>query len=420
MNTRPVISAGLVCLLIVVATACAAEGAIPTQPPQPPDEYLSNALDWIETHSVKIEEVDWATIRKEALALAPDPQTTTDTYPAILFVMEKLGDSVTFFLPPEEVNATSPDVGITAFYPEAIIMEVRHNGPADHAGLRVGDVIESINGKPPEQWQGTQFLEWYTDMTIQMKVRRAGQDQPIEVTLTKVKSPPQQATPSGRRISTDQGNVGYMELPVESGAGQLYPTLAQQVIREADQLGTCGWIIDLRRNSGGDIWSYIAAIGPILGEGEVGGFVFLDGRSEPWKYDDRKVFWGKEERFESLVEGSIYRLKHAMPPVALLTSRATMAAGELAVVTFQGRVNVHIFGEPTGGTPFLSYWTGLSDGAWVGVSGAFSIDRTGRIYDGSIIPDEPVKIDWTLFGTERDPVILAATKWLLNQPDCAH
>jgi carboxyl-terminal processing protease len=420
LMTRLINSISFVCFLAIVLVACAAGEPIPTQPAQPPDEYLSNALDWIETHSVKINMVDWAAVREEALELAPNPQTTADTYPAILFVTKQLGDSATFFVPPEDTRDIPDNVGFTAFYPEAVIVGIDSGGPAEQAGLRIGDVMESINGAPPKQWQGTRFLDLYgEEVTLQIRVRRTGQDQPINVMLTKVESSPQQSTPTGRRIVTNAGSIGYMELPVEPGDGELYPTLAQEVIRDTDQRGACGWIIDLRRNSGGDIWSYIAAIGPILGEGKVGGFVYLDGMKELWEYQDGKVFWGENERDESLVEGSIYELKYPMPSVALLISRATLAAGELAVVSFQGRLKVRTFGESTGGSPFLVFHTGLSDGSFLGVSGAFSMDRTGQIYDDAIAPDEVVSTDWTLFGTERDPVILAAQDWLLSQPDCA-
>ena len=419
MNARLVNSIMLACFLVIVLTACTAR-AIPTQPPQPADEYLLNALDWIETHSVKVNTVDWATVREEALALASEPQTTADTYPAILFVMKQLGDSATFFLPPDDKKKKPDSVGFNAFCPDAVILSIDPGGPAEKAGLQVGDVIVSINNAPPLQWQGTSFLDLYDkDVNLPITVRRVGQDQPIQVALTKVKSSSHQSTPTGRTIRTDRGSVGYIELPVESGEGQLYPTLAQQVIRESDQQGICGWIIDLRRNSSGDIWSYIAAIGPILGEGDVGGFTYLDGTRELWTYKGGKVFWADIERDESLVEGTVYELNHPIPPVALLTSHATMAAGELAVVTFKGRSNVRMFGELTNGSPFLVFHTGLSDGSFLGVSGAYAMDRIGHVYDGPMTPDEVVSTDWTLFGSDRDPVILAGRDWLLHQPDCA-
>jgi hypothetical protein len=48
------------------------------------------------------------------------------------------------------------------------------------------------------------------------------------------------------------------------------------------------------------------------------------------------------------------------------------------------------------------------------------MDRTGRIYDGPIQPDEVVPTDWTHFGSDQDTVITAAADWLLAQPACRH
>ncbi|HEX6034864.1 MAG TPA: S41 family peptidase [Anaerolineales bacterium] len=403
------------CILALVLPACATK-TIPTQPPQSPQEYLSNALDWIESHSVKIDTVDWAGIREQALVLAPDPQSTEDTYPALEFVVTQLGDSATFFIPANQAQETHIDIGFDAFYPEAVILTIVPGGPADRAGLRVGDVIIGINGARPRQFEGTPFLDFGDGIVVQISVQRAGQNQPITVTLEAIPLMPR--SPWSRSMGVGSSKIGYIELPVTYG-WEPYPTITHWVMRETDQTGTCGWILDLRRNIGGNIWSYIAAMGPILGEGTVGGFVYLDGTRDLWRYVDRKVFWGRNEQSESLVEGQIYILKRPTPPVALLTSHATMAAGELALITFQGRTKVRTFGEPTGGSPFLQFWTILSDGAALNVSGAFSMDRTGQTYQGSIEPDEFVTTDWTVFGTDHDPVILAARDWLLAQPDCA-
>jgi hypothetical protein len=46
-------------------------------------------------------------------------------------------------------------------------------------------------------------------------------------------------------------------------------------------------------------------------------------------------------------------------------------------------------------------------------------DRTGRVYDGRITPDENVAIDWTRIGTDDDSVLHAAAAWLRSQPQCA-
>lgn len=46
-------------------------------------------------------------------------------------------------------------------------------------------------------------------------------------------------------------------------------------------------------------------------------------------------------------------------------------------------------------------------------------DRTGATHMGGINPDEFVAINWTTYGTERDPVLNAAKAWLREQPACA-
>jgi C-terminal processing protease CtpA/Prc len=184
-----------------------------------------------------------------------------------------------------------------------------------------------------------------------------------------------------------------------------------------DKPPVCGWMIDLRLNHGGDIWSYMAGVGPILGEGDLGGFEYLDGRREPWSYRDGEVLWNNEYREESGVDGSIYTPKR-VTPVALLTSSATQAAGELMVVAFQGRPDIRSFGGPTRGLPTLFTHTTLSDGSRLFVSGANSFDRGGTVYSGSIAPDVFVETDWSKYGTEQDPVIMAAMDWLQSQSAC--
>src|SRR5262245_15987637 len=197
----------LLFIVAVLASSCTSS-EIPAQPAQTPEEYLSNALDWIETHSVKARTLDWASVREQALALAPDPQTTAETYPALIFVMEQLGDSATFFLTPDERKNVNAYVGFSAFYPEAVIVGIDPDGPADRAGLQLGDIIETINRAPPKQWQGTRFLDLYADRTVRLTVRRINEAGPISATLEKTGTGPS-TLPNGRRLNIDQSNIGY-------------------------------------------------------------------------------------------------------------------------------------------------------------------------------------------------------------------
>ncbi len=398
---------------LFILAAC---NSIPTQPTQPPEQYLNNALDWIETHSVLSDRIDWDQVRQEAVDLANGAQTTAGMHLALEHVLDTLcfaGDGYAFLYYPE-TPASSKGPGFIATYPGGLIMQVQPGSPADRAGIQVGDTILTVNGKL--------YLEARCSGEVgrgeeKIVIRRSGEKTPLVFQLS-VESVPL-AEPSGRRLDSPWEKIGYLELTFETGADLMYPTKVQNILRSVDQSPICGWIIDLRRLAQGDLWSYLAGVGPILGEGELGGFVYLDGSRESWAYRDGKIYWGNEQRIESYVRGQIYRPKNSAPAVALLIDEPTLAAGEQVGVAFRGRPNVRFFGEPTAGNPFLLEQTSLSDGVTIYLSAARSYDHLGNVYAGPLTPDETIATDWLKFGTNQDPVIITAANWLQTNPVCS-
>lgn len=414
METRP-LSILLLLLLTMLPIGCNAE----VIDPLPPDEYLESALSWLEAHAVTGQDVDWQAVRQEAAAIVPDPQTTADTYPAIKYALAQLDDGIGYLSEPPG-SADTTGFGIMATFPEGIVVGIYPDSPAEKAGIQMGDLIESADGKPP---QPETYHPWITTLSssgnnADLLIRREGSDASLSVQLDTAEYNTSEGHPTGRKLPLSSGSVVYVDLVADWGSRD-YPTRVQKILRDEDDGTTCGWIIDLRRNVSGDIWSYLAAIGPILGEGEVGGFVYPDGAIEDWSYRDGKVFWAGDERGESYIRGSIFVPNHPDLPVALLFGKLTHDAGELVAVAFQGRANVRTFGEPTAGVPHLNLHTPLSDGASLGVSGAVARDRAGKLYDEPISPDEKVIIDWRRLGRPDDPVIMAAQEWLAAQLVCA-
>ncbi|MEU8843028.1 hypothetical protein AB0D97_28490 [Streptomyces roseus] len=74
-------------LLLVVAAGDSGRDA-----PVGAREYLSRALDLMEAHSVRRDQVDWPRLRRDALARAESARTPSETYAVI---MDALTESAT-------------------------------------------------------------------------------------------------------------------------------------------------------------------------------------------------------------------------------------------------------------------------------------------------------------------------------------
>jgi carboxyl-terminal processing protease len=219
--------------------------------------------------------------------------------------------------------------------------------------------------------------------------------------------------PSGELL---ENRIGYVSLPGFSGtdeAADKYAVAAWQSIAEIDTARPCGWIVDLRQNTGGNMWPMLAGIGPLLGEGHVGAFVYPDGQQQLWYYANGQARLDQELMFAVSAESSQH-LAQSMPPIAVLTGHYTASSAEAIVVTFRGRQRTRSFGEETAGRSTSNQGFKLSDGAIIVLTVATFADRAGQTYGSKVVPDQVVER-----GTKSDDyVIKAAIEWLLKQPAC--
>jgi hypothetical protein len=229
--------------------------------------------------------------------------------------------------------------------------------------------------------------------------------------------PPTQL-PTGVKLS-DQ--VGYINLPPMQGnqsAAVRYATTGNAALAEVDTLNTCGWIIDLRGNFGGNTDPMIAAIGEILGDGPFGGFAYSNGSTTFQAYADGSVYPADGTPGDSLIDGDIHAILQPDAAVAVLIGPVTGSAGELTGIAFHGREDTRYFGEPTSDlTTGISGFI-LEDGAALGLATSAMIDRDGVPFPDGLQPDETVPFTERTIGDPTDPVIAAAMDWLLDQPPC--
>jgi C-terminal processing protease CtpA/Prc len=219
-------------------------------------------------------------------------------------------------------------------------------------------------------------------------------------------------------VQLHEPNIGYVDVPAFSGSGQAVHELATQyhrLIESIDTLGTCGWVVDLRGNTGGNMWPMVAGVGPILGVGLAGYFVDPDSVIQPWSYEAGSSWIGT---FEAAIAEIPYVLVQPDPPVAVLTDGATASSGEATTISFRGREGARSFGRPTYGLSTANRNFPLSDGATIYLTVSTMADRTGQLYGEKVVPDEIVEGRKTGYPSSDAP-LSRALDWLQTQPPCA-
>lgn len=373
-----------------------------------PAAYLTEALDHIQHHALKSTRLDWNAIHTEALTRIQDAQTTADTYSTLRWVLSLLRDRHSFLATPKDrenrQTGRARSLGLLAVHPEGMIVAVQPDSPAARAGLQFRDTIETINDTPVAQLNHLTFKRALHAPSASLTIRRAGQASLTTVILHAAVCQ-RNMNPHSQLLDT---GIGYLDMPGVTGNKAIlkaYVMAVRHLIRSMDRNGAHLWMIDLRRNVGGHMWPMFASVSALLGAGECGSFVFPEGKQECWLPELKKAqtwkYFGKPSH-----------LKHPVMAIAVLTSHLTCSSGEYTTLAFRGHPQARSFGEATSGLSTATQAKTLRDGAHLYLTEALSADRTGRIYDGPIVPEQLAKSDWTLFQTEQDPVVLAAVAWL--------
>jgi C-terminal processing protease CtpA/Prc len=200
------------------------------------------------------------------------------------------------------------------------------------------------------------------------------------------------ATVPGALLRTDR--IGHLEVPGFLGSAQQgtrYADELQRQIAEMDAADPVGWMVDLTGNWGGNMWPMLAGLGPLLGEGPLGSFVFPHLPPAVWSYRAGQAQLGGAALAQTSHGG--YRMPNGAWPLALLMSNRTASSGEAVLIAFAGRPNTRRFGTATRGLTTANSEFPMQDGATLGVTTGTYADRRGRVYGEAIEPDQYVDGD---------------------------
>ncbi|MBZ0318938.1 MAG: PDZ domain-containing protein [Anaerolineae bacterium] len=398
-------------------------------------EYLESALWEFENIYVYLDRADWSAISAEARAMVGADSTTEDALEALWYVVDQYaaaGDdhisliSAEFSEERQENerlgrgwDAIETDEGL-------LIYIVYPDSPAERAGIQAGDTIVRINGLTiDEAFAGYEADTFDPSGDLTLAFQRPGQPELIEQVILE-ESYSTYLPVTGRWLT---GGIGYLEtFSITSSAPNedkwLYVTSAHNQIAEIDAEGVCGWIVDVRRNAGGDAIVLPLAFAPLLGDGRLFGFLEASSNEVDWyDYHDGVVDLGAQISGQTQMRYNYfpYVVEHINMPVAVLVSNFTASGGEYTAQIFLTRpdATTRIFGETTAGNLAdsvepLTLW----DGSVFYITDATSVGIDGRPFPEQILPDVEMNIEWTTYGTDDDPMIQAAQMWLTEQPEC--
>jgi hypothetical protein len=262
---------------------------------------------------------------------------------------------------------------------------------SDKAGSLILDPQNASGAYGPIRYVIAQLGITHTQLMTANQVKAINTGRPVGAAR-----PPRVTPPQGYLL---EGGIGLIEEKFLTGRNaeeRQYEMAARHAIDRFNAKGICRFILDLRGNSGGNMYPMIAGVSALLGKGPYGYFN-VDQQETAW------VWPRNMGDIEDRVAAQPAWLTQA--PVAVLLDGFTASSGEFTAMAFKGRRNTRFFGEDTAGLLSANRAFPLPDGASLIVSTGWGSDRNHVPYTTVISPDE---------ATPRGQETLdAAIAWLM-------
>ncbi|MGB3653365.1 MAG: carboxyl-terminal processing protease CtpB [Rivularia sp. (in: cyanobacteria)] len=353
---------------------------------------------------------NWQTARKTLLS--KNYTSREQAYTTIRQTLKRLGDPYTRFMDPKEYQSltsqTSGEVSGIGIRMEKnpqtqllTIVEALENSPALSAGIKTGDVILAIDGKPTKNMEiedASNLIRGKVGTSINLRMGRPAQ-KAFDVKLTRATI----EVPTVRYTLRKEGNrqIGYIHLREFSAhaAEQM-----QRAIRKLNASNVDGFVLDLRGNPGGLLNASIEIARMWLDEGSI------------VRTEDRK---GGSE----LTKANSTALTNR--PLVVLVDNNSASASEILTGALKDNKRATVVGSKTFGKALVQSVHELADGSGVAITIAHYYTPKGTdINKKGITPD--IEMDLTasqqrqlasdpkLIGTNKDPHYARALSILSN------
>lgn len=374
-----------------------------------PKELIDEVWQIINRNYVddKFNNVDWRAVRQEYLERSYTNKE--DGYKAIREMLEKLGDPYTRFMDPEEFQNMQIDtsgeltgVGIQLAKDEAtgnlVVIAPIEDTPAFKAGILAKDVITKIDGKTTkgmEVDEAVKLIRGKPDTKVTLTIQRGQKEIDYPLNRTKIEIHPVRS----HTEMTPMGKVGYIRLTQFSAQASQE---MQEAIKDLEDKKVVGYVLDLRSNPGGLLYSSVDIARQWLEDGTIVSTVDRQGEVERQRANNRAL---------------------TTKPLVILVDGGSASASEILSGALQDNHRAVLVGTKTFGKGLVQSVRGLGDGSGLAVTIAKYLTPSGRdINKHGIDPDVVLELneqqrkalqrDRDKIGTQADPQFAKAIEIL--------
>lgn len=291
-------------------------------------------------------------------------------------MVNAMGDRWSYYIPASELpsfleNSENAYVGIgvtvqaTEDHSGLMVIAVQPGGPAEEAGVQVGDVIIQVDGESAQDRTVTEIsamIKGEEGTVVSVTVLRSGEG----ITMSMTRKRMETTVASSKLLNEHVGLVTIQNFD-ERCADETIAAIKALLNQGADML-----LFDVRNNPGGYVDELTKVLDYLLPEGDLIRTVGTDGSDETVTSDASCV----------------------KVPMAVLINENTYSAAELFAADLSEYGAAKLFGQQTSGKGFYQYVFQFADGSAAGIS-------VGRYYTGhgaslegiGLTPDETVKLD---------------------------
>ncbi len=366
-----------------------------------PKEIVDEAWQLINLEYVdgSFNKVDWRQVRRQYVENR-DYSSKAEAYRSVREMLKLLDDPYTRFMDPEQFKSMQIDtsgeltgVGIQLGMDDATklltVVAPIEDSPASRAGVLTKDIITSIANKSTDGMdinQAVALIRGPAGTKVKLGIKRGDRQFDIELERSKIEIHPVKA----ELRDTSIGKVGYISLRQfnANAASDMRKTIQDQVSK-----GAVGFVLDLRSNPGGLLYSSAEIARMWLDNATIVSTI------------DRK---GENERLTA------NRQALTNKPLVVLVDGGSASASEILSGALQDNKRAVIVGTKTFGKGLVQSVRSLSDGSGMAVTIAKYYTPSGRdINHLGIIPDRVVELtkedleklnkNRDLVGTISDP-----------------